>query len=65
MVIGVFVSWAVLGCGVFREPMVKRVHPVSQMKIMTGRSIVMTALLRMRTFLGWFKIVPECCLVKG
>jgi hypothetical protein len=45
------------GCW-FLEPVQKRVHPISQRKIVTGMSIRITALLRTRMFLGRFNIMP-------
>jgi hypothetical protein len=44
------------------EPAQKRVHPISQKRVVTGRSVKITALLRMRKFLGRFKIMPEWSL---
>ena len=59
MVIVVCVSAVGLGVGGwFLEPVQKRVHPISQRKIVTGMSIRMTALLRTRMFLGRFKMMP-------
>jgi len=46
------------GCW-FLEPVQKRVHPISQRKIVTGMSIRITALLRTRMFLGRFKMMPD------
>lgn len=58
--IGVSVSAALFGfCGVFREPVQKRLHPISQSRIMTGRRVRMTALLRTFMFLGRFKTMPD------
>ena len=45
--------------GWFLEPVQKRVHPISQRKIVTGMSIRITALLCTRMFLGRFKIMPD------
>jgi hypothetical protein len=45
------------GCW-FLEPVQKRVHPISQRKIVTGMSIRIIALLRTRMFLGRFNIMP-------
>ena len=60
MVIVVCVSAVGLGVGsCFLEPVQKRVHPISQRKIVTGMSIRMTALLRTRMFLGRFKMMPD------
>ena len=60
MVIEVFVSAVGLGFGgLFLEPVQKRVHPISQRKMVTGRSIRMMALLRTRMFLGKFKMMPD------
>ena len=59
MVIVVCVSAVGLGVGGwFLEPVQKRVHPISQRKIVTGMSIRITALLRTRMFLGRFKMMP-------
>ena len=64
VVIDVFVSVVCSGfCGLSRELVQKRLHPTSQMKIVTGRSIRMTALLRTRMFVGSLKIMPDHDLV--
>jgi len=47
----------------FLEPVQKRVHPISQRKIVIGRSIRMTALLRTRMFVGSLKMMPDHDLV--
>jgi len=66
VVIVVFVCGVGLGFwGLVLEPVQKRVHPISQRRIVTGMSISMTALLRMRTFLARFRIVPGYGLVEG
>ena len=60
VVIGVFVSVVGSGfCGLFWELVQKRLHPISQKKIVTGRSIRMIALLRMRMFVGSLKMMPD------
>ena len=60
VVIGVFVSVVCSGfCGLFWELVQKRLHPISQKKIVTGRSIRMIALLRTRMFVGSLKMMPD------
>ena len=60
VVIGVFVSLVCSGfCGLFWELVQKRLHPISQKKIVTGRSIRMIALLRTRMFVGSLKMMPD------
>jgi hypothetical protein len=64
VVIGVFVSLVCSGfCGLFWELAQKRLHPISQKKIVTGRSIRMIALLRTRMFVGSLKMTPDYNLV--
>lgn len=48
--------------GLVLEPVQKRVHPISQRRVVTGRSTSIPALLRTRMFLGTFKIMPEMSL---
>ena len=60
MAIGVCVSVLVVGvCGLACEPVQKRVHPISQRRIVTGRRSSITALLCMRMFLGRLKLMPD------
>ena len=60
MVIVVCVSAVGLGVGGwFLEPVQKRVHPISQRKIVTGRSSRITALLCARMFFGRVKFMPD------
>jgi hypothetical protein len=64
VVIGVFVSVVCSGfCGLFWELVQKRLHPISQKKIVTGKSIRMIALLRTRMFVGSLKMMPDYNLV--
>ena len=63
MVIVLCVSAVGLGVGGwFLEPVQKRVQPISQRKIVTGRSSRITALLRTRMFLGRLKLMPDYSL---
>jgi hypothetical protein len=62
MVVVIVACVSAVGLGVegrFLEPVQKRVHPISQRKIVMGMSIRITALLRTRMFLGRFKIMPD------
>ena len=60
VVFGGFVSTAALVVrGLFWMPVMKRFHPISHNKIAMGRSSRMTALLRVRMFLGRVKIMPD------
>ena len=60
VVIGGFVSAAVLVvCGLFWGPVQKRFHPISHSRIVMGISSRMIALLHMRVFLGWVKIMSD------
>jgi hypothetical protein len=66
VVIVVFVCGVGLGFwGLVLEPVQERVHPISQRGIVTGRSINMMALLRMRIFLGRFKVMPVWSLAES
>jgi hypothetical protein len=44
--------------GLFLEPVQKRIHPSSPRKIVAGRSIRITVLLRTCMRLGRFKMMP-------
>lgn len=59
VVIDMSVSVVDLGFrGLSWELVQKRLHPISQKKIVIGRSIRMIALLRTRMFLGSLKMMP-------
>jgi len=66
VVIGVFVSLVCSGfCGLLWELVQKRLHPISQKKIVAGRSTRMIALLRTRMFVGSLKMMPGHNLVQS
>ena len=45
--------------GLVLKSVQQRIHPISQKRVVRGRSTSITALLRTRMFLGIFKIMPE------
>ena len=60
VVISVFASVVGSGlCGLLWELVQKRLHPISQKKIVAGRSTRMIALLRTRMFVGSLKMMPD------
>lgn len=60
VVIGVFASVVGSGlCGLLWELVQKRLHPISQKKIVAGRSTRLIALLRTRMFVGSLKMMPD------
>jgi hypothetical protein len=60
VVIGVSASAVGLGLrGLFWELVQKRLHPISQRKIVAGRSTRMIALLRTRMLVGSLKTMPD------
>jgi hypothetical protein len=66
VVIGVFASVVGSGfCGLLWELVQKRLHPISQKKIVAGRSTRMIALLRTRMFVGSLKVMPDHNLVQS
>jgi hypothetical protein len=66
VVIGVFASVVGSGlCGLLWELVQKRLHPISQKKIVAGRSTRMIALLRTRMFVGSLKMMPDHNVVQS